>query len=52
MLVHEKWPERVVKWPFLSRTFSDFFLQNCKKREIIFILFYVVAFDPIRLMIS
>ena len=47
----EKWPERVVKWPFLSLKFSSFFLQNCKKREIIFIMFFVLAFDPIRFLI-
>ena len=50
-VVGEKWPERVVKWPFLSLKFSGFFLQNCKKREIITIMFYVLAFDPIRFLI-
>ena len=50
-VVGEKWPERVVKWPFLSLKFSGFFLQNCKKREIIFIMFFVLAFDPIRFLI-
>ena len=30
-VVDEKRPERVVKWPFLSRKFPGLFLQNCKK---------------------
>ena len=50
-VVGEEWPERVVKWSFLSCKFSGFFLQNCKKREIIFIMFYVVAFDQIRFLV-
>ena len=48
-VVGEKGPERVVKWPFFSCIFSGFFLQNCKKREMLFIKFYVVAFDPLRI---
>ena len=39
----KKWPEMVLKWPFMSHKFSVFFLQNCKKQEIVF---YVIAFDP------
>ena len=30
-VVDEQRPERVVKWPFLSRKFPGLFLQNCKK---------------------
>ena len=29
-VVGEKWPERVVKWPFLSRKFSGFFYKTAK----------------------
>ena len=39
----KKWPEMVLKWPFMCHKFSVFLLQNCTKQEIVF---YVVAFDP------
>ena len=32
-VVGKKWPEMVIKWPFMSHKFSLFFLQNCKKLE-------------------
>ena len=28
----EKWPERVVKWPFFNRKFSGFFFPILKKK--------------------
>ena len=49
MWLAKKWPERVIKWPFLSRKF----LQNCKGNEFFLCFmgqpFYVVAFDPIKI---
>ena len=31
-VVGEKWPERVVKWPFLSHKFSGFFFTKLQKK--------------------
>ena len=42
-LVGQKMARNGHKWPFMSHNFSVFFLQNCKKQEIVF---YVIAFDP------
>jgi hypothetical protein len=40
----KKWPEMVVKWPFI---------QFCKKKlEVKKNVFYVVAFDPIKIFLS
>ena len=38
----------VIQWSFMSHKFT-FFLQNCKKLEAINV-FYVVAFDPIKIL--
>ena len=32
-VIGKKWPETVIKWPFMSHKFSLFFLQNCKRLE-------------------
>ena len=40
----------VVKWPFMSQKFSGFFLPKLqKKKEMKKNVFYVVAFDPIKI---
>ena len=45
----KKWPEMIVKRPFMNHKFSVFFLQNCKKLEAKNV-FYVIAFDPINIL--
>ena len=42
-----KWPEMVIKWPFISFNLTGFFLHNWKKHTEKFV-FYAVAFDPIK----
>ena len=39
----------VIQWPFMSHKFSLFFLQNCKKLEAKKKVFYVIAFDLIKI---
>ena len=46
MQLAKKWPEIVLKWPFMGHRFSVFLLQNDKEQEMKKIVFYVVAFDP------
>ena len=46
----KKWPEMVVKWPFVSCDFSFFFLTKLKKKlEMTKIVIYVVVFEQIRI---
>ena len=40
----------VIQWPFMSHNFSLFFLQNCKKLETKKKVFYVIAFDLIKIL--
>ena len=49
-VVGKKWPEMVIQWPFMSHNFSLFFLQNCKKLETKKKVFYVIAFDLIKIL--
>jgi hypothetical protein len=48
----EKWPEMVVKWPFMSCQFSFFFLTKLKKLNKPEIVIYVIAFHPIATFID
>ena len=48
-VVGKKWPEMVIQWPFMSHNFS-LFLQNCKKQETKKKVFYVIAFDLIKIL--
>ena len=43
----KKWPEMVIKWPFVSCDFSIFFLTKLKKTEMTKIVFYVIVFDQL-----
>ena len=45
MQLAKKWPEMVIKWPFMNNKFSVFFFQNHEMKKIVF---YAVTFDPIR----
>ena len=47
----KKWPEIVIKWPFVSCDFTIFFLTKLKKTEMTKIVFYVIVFDQIRISI-
>ena len=48
--MEKKWPEMVIKWPFVSCDFSIFFLTKLKKKtEMAKIVFYVIVFDQIRI---
>ena len=49
MQLAEKWPEMVVKRPFMSHKFYFFFLQNGKIWKQKTNVFYVIAFDPIKI---
>ena len=40
----------VIQWPFMSHNFFLFFLQNCKKLETKKKVFYVIAFDLIKIL--
>ena len=40
----------VVQWPFMSHNFFLFFLQNFKKLETKKKVFYVIAFDLIKIL--
>ena len=40
----------VIQWPSMSHNFSLFFLQNCKKLEKKEKVFYVIAFDLIKIL--
>ena len=48
----KKWPEMVITWPFMGHNFSLFFLQNCKNLEARKSLFFVIAFDLIKIIRS
>ena len=50
-VVGEKWPEMVVKWPFVSRDFLAFFLTKLKKLEAKK-MFYDIVFDLIKIIRS
>ena len=40
----------VMQWPFMSHNFSFFFVQNCKNLETKKKVFYVIAFDLIKIL--
>ena len=40
----------VIQWPSMSHNFSPFFLQNWKKLETKKKIFYVIAFDLIKIL--
>ena len=50
MQLLKKWPEIVIKWPFMTHKFSGFFLQNCKikKLEAKTNVIYVIVFIQLR----
>ena len=52
MQLAKRWPEMVVKWPFVSCDFSVTFLPKLKKLEMTKNVFYVVVFDQIGIQIS
>ena len=43
MQLAKKWPEMVIQWPFMSH-------KNCKKLETKKKVFYVIAFDLIKIL--
>ena len=43
----KKWPKMVIQWPYISH---NFFLQNCKKLETKKKVFYIIAFDLIKIL--
>ena len=47
-VVTKKWPDMVVKWPFLKLKFSIFFFQNWNTHLPKQFVIYVIDFDPIR----
>ena len=51
-VVGEKWPEMVIQWPFLSHKFSFFSYKIAKKTGSKKEVFYVIAFDLIRILKS
>ena len=48
----EKWPEMVIKWPFMSCKFSFYFLTKLKNGIETKIVIFVIAFDPIKIFID
>ena len=48
-VVGKKWPEMVIKWPFVSTDFNFFFLTELKKIDMTKIVFDIVVFDQIRI---
>ena len=40
----------VLKWPFMRHKFSAFVLQNGKNTEMKPFVFFVIAFDPIKIL--
>ena len=49
--VAKKWPEMVLKWPFMGHIFFVFFLQNWKLKERKKIVICVVVVDPIKILV-
>ena len=49
MQLAEKWPEMVIKLPFMNLKLSVFFLQNWKKTELEKFVSYILAFDSIEI---
>ena len=39
----------VLKWPFMRQKISKMFLQNCKNPDTKIFVFYVIAFDSIKI---
>ena len=48
-VIAKKWPQMVEKWPFLKLKFSFFFLPKLKTPGNEKNVFYVVAFDPLKI---
>ena len=48
-IVAKKWPEMLLKWPFLKLKFSNFFFQNWNTHLSKQFVIYVIDFDPIRI---
>ena len=45
----KKWPEMLLKWPFLKLKFSNFFFQSWKTQLSIQLVIYVPDFDQIEI---
>ena len=39
----------VLKWPFMRQKFQKCFLQNCENLDTKIFVFYVIAFDTIKI---
>ena len=50
-VVGKKWPKMVIKWPFMSHKFLNFFLTKLKKLEAKK-MFYDIVFDLIKIIRS
>ena len=48
-VVAKKWPEMVIKLPFMSHKFSFFFSYKIEKTETKKNVFYLIVFDPIKI---
>ena len=51
-VVGKIWPEMVIQWPFMSDKFSLFFLTKLQKTGSKEKVFYVLAFDLIKVLKS